>query len=119
MGRIVRPIAYLFQHDETGRTQCVEAQQVEWGWEVANPRWINCGPLYTIPDGWALVPVDPTPKMLDAAEAIDWGDADVRGSCCNQWHAMVAAVPNAAARRREAAPYNAEVTGRPLADGPA
>ena len=45
------------------------------------------------PEGWQLVPIDPTPEMLDAAEKVDWGDEDMRGSCCNQWHAMLAAAP--------------------------
>jgi len=47
----IKPIAYLFQHEETGRTQCIEAQQVEWGFEKNNPRWRNCGPLYAAPYG--------------------------------------------------------------------
>jgi len=46
-----------------------------------------------VPEGWQLVPIDPSPGMLDAAEAVDWGDEDTRGSCCNQWHAMLAAAP--------------------------
>ncbi len=46
------------------------------------------------PDGWQVVPIDPTPEMLDAAEGVDWGDEDMRGSCCNQWHAMLAAAPD-------------------------
>ena len=32
------PDAYLFQHDETGNTMFVDAQQVAWGFEKANPR---------------------------------------------------------------------------------
>lgn len=26
-----------------------------------------------VPEGWQLVPKEPTPEMLDAAEAVDWG----------------------------------------------
>ena len=33
------PDAYLFQHEETGLTEYVDSQQVEWGFEKANPRW--------------------------------------------------------------------------------
>ena len=33
----------------------------------------------SIPEGWKLVPIEPTPGMIDAAEYVDWGDADVRG----------------------------------------
>lgn len=27
-----------------------------------------------VPEGWQVVPIDPPPGMLDAAEAVDWGD---------------------------------------------
>ena len=40
------PVAYLFQHEDTGLTTAVEPQQLEWGFENKNPRHINCGPLY-------------------------------------------------------------------------
>ena len=45
--------------------------------------------------GWKLVPIEPTPGMIDAAEYVDWGDADVRGSCINAWDRMLAAAPEA------------------------
>ena len=48
-------------------------------------------PAPSIPEGWKLVPIEPTPGMIDAAEYVDWGDADVRGSCINAWHRMLAA----------------------------
>jgi len=50
-------------------------------------------PAPSIPDGWKLVPIEPTPEMIDAAEYVDWGDADVRGSCINAWDRMLAAAP--------------------------
>ena len=40
------PVGYVFQHEDTGRTMCVEAQQVEWNFEKNNPRLFNTGPLY-------------------------------------------------------------------------
>jgi hypothetical protein len=43
------PVAWLFQHEETGLTECVDAQQVEWGFEKNNPRWQKVAPLYTTP----------------------------------------------------------------------
>lgn len=43
------PWAWLFQHEETGLTQCVDTQQVEWGFEKNNPRWQKIAPLYTTP----------------------------------------------------------------------
>jgi hypothetical protein len=43
------PVAWMFQHEETGRTMCVDAQQVEWGFEKSNPRLKKIAPLYTTP----------------------------------------------------------------------
>ena len=52
-------------------------------------------PAPIIPERWKLVPIEPTPEMIDAAEYVDWGDADVRGSCINAWDRMLAAAPEA------------------------
>ena len=41
------PVAWMFQHEETGRTMCVDTQQVEWGFEKGNPRLKKIAPLYT------------------------------------------------------------------------
>jgi hypothetical protein len=43
------PVAWLFQHEETGLTECVDTQQVDWGFEKNNPRWQKIAPLYTTP----------------------------------------------------------------------
>lgn len=43
------PVAWMFQHEETGRITFVEAQQLEWGFEKGNPRLKKIGPLYTPP----------------------------------------------------------------------
>ena len=57
--------------------------------------YIQAQPAPIIPEGWKLVPIEPTPGMIDAAEYVDWGDADVRGSCINAWDRMLAAAPEA------------------------
>ena len=41
------PVAWLFQHEETGLVEIVDSQQVEWGFEKNNPRWQKIGPLHT------------------------------------------------------------------------
>lgn len=41
------PEAYLFQHEDTGQTMFVEAQQVEWGFEANNPRLQKIAGVYT------------------------------------------------------------------------
>ena len=43
------PVAWMFQHEETGRTTCVDAQQVEWGFDKGNLRLKKIAPLYTTP----------------------------------------------------------------------
>lgn len=44
------PYGYVFQHEETGLTQVVDAQQIEWDFEGNNPRWHKIGPVYLHPD---------------------------------------------------------------------
>ena len=43
------PVAWIFQHEDTGQTDCIDNQQVEWGFEKNNPRWQKIAPLYTAP----------------------------------------------------------------------
>lgn len=43
------PFGWLFQHEETGRVQVVDSQQVEWGFETNNQRWQKIRPVYTHP----------------------------------------------------------------------
>lgn len=66
-------------------------------------------PLYAIPDGWQLIPKEPTPEMLTAGER----ESDSEESTYETvFFAMLSAAPKAP---------NAELWGRPtaqLADGP-
>ena len=43
------PVAWMFQHGETGRTLCVDALQVKWGFEGRNPSYQKIAPLYISP----------------------------------------------------------------------
>lgn len=43
------PLGWLFQHEETGLTQVVDCQQVEWGFEANNPRWQKIRQVCTHP----------------------------------------------------------------------
>jgi hypothetical protein len=43
------PVAWVYQHKDTGLTMCVLVQQVESGFEKNNPRWQKSTPLYTAP----------------------------------------------------------------------
>jgi hypothetical protein len=43
------PVAWMWQHDETGRTGFVDMWQLENGWEKINPRLLLVCPLYVAP----------------------------------------------------------------------
>lgn len=43
------PVAWMWQHDETGRIGFVDPWQVENGWQANNPRCKLVHPLYTRP----------------------------------------------------------------------
>ena len=43
------PVAYMYQHEETGIVGFVDHQQIEWGFEKANPRLQIICPLYRLP----------------------------------------------------------------------
>ena len=43
------PVAWMYQHEDTGLTMCVVVQQVEPGFEKNNPKWQKIMPLYTAP----------------------------------------------------------------------
>ena len=70
------PVAWMYQHEDTGLTMCVIVQQVGAGFEKNNPRWKKITPLYTAPPQreWqgltdeevfaALVAVDGNTKRL-------------------------------------------------------
>lgn len=48
-GKVHEVVAWMFQHEETGRIAFVEAQQLEWGFEKGNPRLKKIGALYLHP----------------------------------------------------------------------
>jgi hypothetical protein len=77
------PVAWMFQHGETGRTLCVDAQQVKWGFEERNPIYQKIAPLYTSPPTLSLAQRTweewfkwwRTSKVADCTEAeIDFAD---------------------------------------------
>jgi hypothetical protein len=43
------PVAWMWQHDETGRTGFVDMWQLENGWKKINPRLLLVCPLYATP----------------------------------------------------------------------
>jgi len=67
------PVAWMFQHEETGRIMFVEAQQLEWGFEKGNPRLEKVGPLYTTPQRTWVGLTEEDLKLLSAEWRIVYG----------------------------------------------
>jgi hypothetical protein len=93
---MIKPVAWLFQHEETGVVHIVDCQQVEWGFEKNNPRLQKIGPLYAIPDTHCIMPVRLTKKMIEAAlpELMREDDEDKHralGQLICVWDALVEA----------------------------
>lgn len=73
-----KPVGWLFQNEETGLTEVVDAQQVEWGFEKNNPRWQKIHPVYAGPipapvadEREATAYVTSDGKMLVFADQVD------------------------------------------------
>lgn len=62
------PIGYLFQHEDTGLTQVVDVQQVEWGFEKNNPRWQKISPVYAAP---VSAPYPRAQALEEAAQVVE------------------------------------------------
>lgn len=103
-GENAKPVAWEFQHEETGLIDFVDPQQVEWGFEKNNPRWQKIGPVYRHPPTPAAVPEEATPEMEQAAEQY-WNERRFKGltndprTWAGVYRAMVAAAKRA--RRTE------------------
>lgn len=96
-----QPVAWIARNLTTGRVKWTTDRCRARGWtRDANLRvkLLYAHPAPAVPAGWQLVPVEPTPEMLQAGASImdfdrsGWYDADVsRG----EYRAMLAAAPTA------------------------
>ena len=68
----LEPVAWLFQHEETGLTDCIDTQQVEWGFEKNNRRWQKIAPLYTAPSQREWQGLTDEDRQELAAEQYGW-----------------------------------------------
>lgn len=68
------PDSYVFQHEETGQSQFIDRQQVEWGFEKNNPRLHRVGEAFTVEQMRAYVDADRATRALQAAPVAQ-GDA--------------------------------------------
>lgn len=66
-----KPIGWVFQHEETGQTEIVDIQQVEWGFEKNNPRMQKIRPVYD----------HPSPRPEPTAGWTGCGECDCTFSC--------------------------------------
>jgi len=70
------PVAWMFQHEETGLIMYVDAQQVEWGFEKNNPRLTKVRPAYLHPQPPRHPLMDEQIKLIDDSthfhESPDW-----------------------------------------------
>lgn len=82
-----QPVASVPQDVE----EFISANAIEGDGYNAAPLYITVDDLRTWMAGHARVPVEPTQKMLNAAEKVDWSNEDTRGSIINMWQAMIAA----------------------------
>ena len=69
-----------------------------WMWQKASAR-LNAAHVQqvSVPEGWRLVPVDPTPGMIDAALRSEDASLDPRSIVIADYRAMLAAAPAAPA----------------------
>jgi len=74
------PVAYMYQHEDTGEIGFVDQQQLEWDFEKNNPRLQVIGPLYAAPQqakaGWIKSSERmPTKKDADGYDEVFWYDS--------------------------------------------
>jgi len=54
----LKPVAWMYQHEETGVTGFADEQQIAWNFEKNNPRLQRVCALYALPDTHRIVPVE-------------------------------------------------------------
>jgi hypothetical protein len=95
-------MAWMWQHEETGRTGFVDAWQVGNGWQAANPRLKLVRPLVFAPDAekQRLVPVEPPAELAPLLTGYTLADkglsqqdrSAVTALMRMRWEAILAAV---------------------------
>lgn len=86
------PDSYLFQHEETGVTQCVDGQQVEWGFENNNPRLQRIGGMFTESQmqAYARAALAPSPgvdagKQKPSPGTVAWVQNGIANFIADNW----------------------------------
>jgi hypothetical protein len=63
----LKPVAWMYQHKETGVTGFADEQQIEWAFEKNNPRLQRVCALYAIPDTHRIVSVELLERIFNRA----------------------------------------------------
>lgn len=73
--------------------QMMEAEQAQAG--TTSQQFESLAGKAVVPEGWKLVPIEPTPDMREAFHQAneEWEDAGATWSPDHQWKAMLAAAP--------------------------
>ena len=63
-------------------------------WKAIEARVTGAQPATSIPEGWKLVPIEPTDRMLSAGQS-EWLESAGADPCFDVYRAMLAAAPEA------------------------
>jgi hypothetical protein len=63
----LKPVAWMYQHKETGTTCFADEQQIEWGFEKNNPRLQRVCALYAIPNAHRIVSAELLERLYSSA----------------------------------------------------
>ena len=83
------PDSYLFQHEETGVTQYVDSQQVEWGFEKNNPRLQRIGGAFTEAQMRAYVDTDRAMRAQADSQPAPVAQGDAQQRAMDARHAAI------------------------------
>lgn len=91
-------LSYYRESDQSqalpqGVEEWIEENEVEmegsWYSRHAPENCIFVSDLRSYLSGMAIVSVEPTDEMIDAAEQVDWSNEDTRASIINMWQVML------------------------------
>jgi hypothetical protein len=73
----LKPVAWMYQHKETGVTGFADEQQIEWGFEKNNQRLQRVCALYALPDTHRIVSV----KLLKTLVGVSYYKDEFMEAC--------------------------------------
>jgi hypothetical protein len=73
----LKPVAWMYQHKETGVTGFADEQQIAWNFEKNNPRLQRVCALYALPDTHRIVSV----KLLKTLVGVSYYKDEFMEAC--------------------------------------